>query len=622
MPTLEIETASEPPRTYTWRAGSIGIGRHPQNHVALAADTVSRWHAAIFADATGRFRLRDLGSRQGVRVGGRRVHDRVLVTGDAIQVGDFKLTFDEKESGPDTAFIPVDEELFATETLRPRELAAEPSWLARPVKGSDGGASVAKLVESMRDIGTHLDTDDMLSALLDRVDAVASSSECFVALVREDASLDVRARRSSTTAGGPAPLPLSQTLLRRAVESRRPLFVAQIAPHSDLASASVRSLGIVAATCVPLLAGGRVAGILHADWRQDRPAPSEAHLEWIAALALHGSASFEKCLLHARLRGERDQLSQAQGLSSEIVGISRAVRELADIVDRCAGASVDVLVTGETGTGKELVARRIHERSRRRDGPFVAVNCAAIPTDLFESELFGHVKGAFTNAVASRLGRLEEAAGGTIFLDEIGEMSLAHQAKLLRVLEERRVAPVGGAPRDLDVRVIAATNRDLPRAAAEGRVREDLWRRLGVPIAVPPLRERREDIPMLAYALLDRLGASFGRPVKRIAPATMDALVAHAWPGNVRELASCLRNALLFCEDSVEPAHLRLTPEVMGDSDGALPSLASNEKEHLARVLRATSGNQSRAAKILGVTENTVKAMMERHGFDRADFAG
>jgi DNA-binding NtrC family response regulator len=288
----------------------------------------------------------------------------------------------------------------------------------------------------------------------------------------------------------------------------------------------------------------------------------------------------------------------------------------------CA-SDAPVLVTGETGTGKELVARAVHRHGPRSDRPFVPVNCGAIPEGLLESELFGHLRGSFTGAVADKRGLFEEARGGTIFLDEIGEMSPALQVRLLRTLELGEVRPVGSARTlNVDVRVIAATHRDLERAAREGTFRQDLFYRLHVfSIRVPPLRERREDVPLLAAHFLAAF-ASRGRGAAALTPAALAALAAHDWPGNVRELENTLERLAVEARGGtidladLPPALRERKAPLEEPLFSGLPSLEEMEKRYLRHVLSALRGNRSRAAEVLGIDRRTLYRMAERFGID------
>lgn len=309
------------------------------------------------------------------------------------------------------------------------------------------------------------------------------------------------------------------------------------------------------------------------------------------------------------------------GRARPIIGSHPGMLELFKLVSRVAGTKSSVLIVGESGTGKELIARTIHESSPRRDRSFVAVNCTSFSETLLESELFGHVKGAFTGAIERRPGLFLEANRGTVFLDEVGDMSLSMQAKLLRVLQEEEVKPVGGTDTiPVDVRVVAATHQELEALVRAGRFREDLYYRLHVvALDVPPLRERREDIPLLAGHFLRQYAARSGRPLQGFSPKAMDALLAHTWPGNVRELENVVERAVALAPGSmVEEGDL---PDKLTGSPRPGPAPASRGKptldemirEHVFRVLEEAGGNKSEAARVLGVPRRTLYRMLERY---------
>jgi two-component system NtrC family response regulator len=308
--------------------------------------------------------------------------------------------------------------------------------------------------------------------------------------------------------------------------------------------------------------------------------------------------------------------------SEELIGSSAAWREVQKTIGLLADNDTTVLILGETGTGKEVIARAIHHHGRRSKAPFVAVNCAALPGELLESLLFGHVRGAFTGAVTDRAGSFREADGGTLFLDEIGDMELMMQAKLLRALQERVVTPVGGAAVPVDVRVIAATHRDLPGLIRDGRFREDLFYRLGVvPLALPPLRERLADIVPLAEQFL-ALAAAGGAP-KRLSADAAARLLAHDWPGNVRELRNAVeRVGALVRRPVVTAADLGFLSEcaVPLDTDwlaGTLPeAVARLEAEMISRALAAVGGNRAQAAERLGIRRQLLYDKIARYGLD------
>jgi two-component system NtrC family response regulator len=304
-----------------------------------------------------------------------------------------------------------------------------------------------------------------------------------------------------------------------------------------------------------------------------------------------------------------------------LIGSSEAMRRVHKAIGMLADSNATVLITGETGTGKELVARAIHDHGHRAGKPFVAVNCAAIPAELMESELFGHVRGAFTGAVGDRKGAFREAAGGTLLLDEIGDMDLAMQAKILRVLQERVVTPIGGRPVPVDVRVIAATHRDLKQRIRQGGFREDLFYRLHVvPIELPALRERIADIVPLAEHFLARAGGG-----KRLAPDAAARLIRHPWPGNVRELQNAMERAAVLVRGAVVGAadldFIGETPAAAGDwPDEDLPSaIARLEEMLIRRALARSAGNRAAAARRLGIHRQLLYAKIKRYGLDPSE---
>ncbi len=323
------------------------------------------------------------------------------------------------------------------------------------------------------------------------------------------------------------------------------------------------------------------------------------------------------------VRRLREIVAQERGFEG-LLGTSAPMQKLYDLVARAAETDASVLVTGESGTGKELVARALHRRSVRASGPFVPVNCSAIPDQLLESELFGHAQGAFTDARRARSGLFVEATGGTLFLDEIGEIPMLVQPKLLRALEERRVRAVGADKEvDVDVRLVAATNRDLETGVEDGSFREDLFFRVNViHIHVPPLRARGGDVLLLAQSFLERYAARFGKEVVGLSPGAAERLMAYDWPGNVRELRNCLERAVALgrgrdiqIEDLPERVrtHSRTQLVVGSDDPSELAELAEIERRYILHVMEVVGGNKSLAAKTLGLDRKTLYRKLERY---------
>ena len=334
--------------------------------------------------------------------------------------------------------------------------------------------------------------------------------------------------------------------------------------------------------------------------------------------------AMEREKLRQRVRRLEEELSSLRGASGSIVGTSESMRATIEVARKVAPHPSTVLITGESGTGKELVARLIHQESPRANGPFVAVNCGAIPEALLESELFGHEKGAFTSASREKAGLFEEAHEGTLFLDEIGELPVALQVKLLRALQEGEIRRVGAtAPRPIDVRVVAATNRDLQADVASGRFRPDLFYRINVvAIALPPLRSRPEDVPDLVQHFVARGAARLGLPASGISPSAMRVLAEHSWPGNVRELENAIERALVLSEgERIEVSHL---PDLAaprddtasGDTLSIKVKTSELEKSLIQRALERTRGNRTHAARLLELSHRALLYKIRAYGLE------
>ena len=383
--------------------------------------------------------------------------------------------------------------------------------------------------------------------------------------------------------------------------------------------------------CVPILLGSKVIGTLATDLSiDDRPWLDEAERTLTIVAAMIGfdvRARQSEREEHEALQEEnlrlRDAL-QERFRPENIVGNSRPMREVYTRIRRVAASQTTVLIRGETGTGKELVASAIHYSSPRSTGPYIRVNCAQLSESLLESELFGHEQGAFTGAIQQRIGRIEEAEDGTLFLDEIGDFPPAIQVKLLRFLQEHEFERVGSnQTRSANVRVIAATNRDLEKAVADGDFRHDLYYRVNVfPITLPPLRERHDDILLLANHFVDKYGKQMGKEIRRISTPAIDMMMAYHWPGNVRELENCIEHAVLLADgDVIHGHHLPPTLEMPGDApndnSGTLEACVNAvERDMISDALKRTAGNAAAAARQLGITPRMIRYKMKNLGID------
>jgi serine/threonine-protein kinase PknK len=524
-----------------------------------------------------------------------------------------------------------------------------------PVLEQGDAASLSRVIELSRRINAQRTIDDVLSFALDAALELTRAERGFVLLKRADEpSCSVRAARRVTEAAlERGPRGFSRSIAERVVGEGEPVVTLDAARDPRFhAQASVHALGLSAVLCVPILGAKGLRGALYLDHRYANARFSEQHLTLATALAEQVAVALANAALIAELGEKQRELVRKQrrveelladrerevaSLSAalarvasergartrypEIVGDGAAMQRLFGVLDRIVDASFPVLVLGESGTGKELVARALHSHGPRASGPFVAINCGALPETLLESELFGHVRGAFTGADRDKPGLFVSAQGGTLFLDEVGELSLPLQVKLLRVLSEGRVRPLGGT-RELpvDARVVAATHRNLRARVAEGSFREDLFYRLSViELVVPPLRERSEDVLPIAEALLAR-SARAGEAPKRLAPDAARALLRHRFPGNVRELENALLRASALAEGSeIHAADLALDAPAPGKSQGLAAPRSRTEHEErsgeaILAALRKEEWNVSRAARLLGMPRNTLYRKLARMG--------
>ncbi|HEV8549867.1 MAG TPA: sigma 54-interacting transcriptional regulator [Polyangiaceae bacterium] len=517
--------------------------------------------------------------------------------------------------------------------------------LGQAIGGPDEASiRLRALLEAQRALGACTDLESVVTVLADAaLSLVPRATHASVALSESGeggaatlVTVATRVRGEGGQPGAPGgPLPLTRSVVQKVVRERAAVLAVD-APNESFSSESMLGANIKSTIGVPLWKGNEILGVLQLDNRS-APAMFDARdvdalgvLAADASLAVaHSRAIARLTLAEQRLERENEFLKgreRARSGELTIVGTSRAMNALLAQLDKVVDTKVSVLVEGETGTGKELVASALHYRSRRRDKLFVAQNCAAFSEQLLESELFGHKRGAFTGATEEKKGLFEVADGGTLFLDEIGEMPLGLQAKLLRVLQEGELRPVGSTHvKHVNVRIVAATNRRLEDEVAAGRFRQDLYYRLKVfPIAVPPLRERREDIPALAEHFLAQFAREIGKSVAGFAKETLAALVGHEWPGNVRELSNEVQRLVIkadpgaFITPDLLSLGVRRTGELAQESGSAGVTLKDRveqvERLIVLEVLRAHDNNKTSAAKALGITREGLHKKLKQLG--------
>ncbi|HTM56614.1 MAG TPA: sigma 54-interacting transcriptional regulator [Pirellulales bacterium] len=640
---------------------AVTVGRAPTNQVVIKDERCSRCHAEIFF-SEGQWVLRDLDSRNGTAVANTRIRgDYILEPGDIIRIGQSQLRFvhelakgftettgpqpspvleDETYNGPlsidDSSVLSLHEPATIThrrgqtkflephepdETSLPRlgRAAASLCRLAFELAQAPDIISIADLALAGLFEATQVDSGAVL-VLPRNYEGVPNSAELELVTARTDSSLPYH-RVSSI---------LASTVLREG----EAVLARNVMGDSSLGSRDSR--GVVDATsviCAPIRRGKRLLGLLHLYSTNDERVPDPDDLEFTLAVADTVAVALDNLGRRqelaedlSQIRNENLQLREQLGVQSEIVGGSVAMARVAQEIGRAAPSRATVLIRGESGVGKELVARAVHYSSPRRKGPFVCLNCAALSRSLLASELFGHEQGAFTGATQRKFGKFEASDGGTLMLDEIGEMSPAIQAKFLRVLEGHPFERVGGTETvKVDVRVIAATNRDLERDVAEGRFRRDLYFRLRVlEILVPPLRKRIDDIPELAHYFLQRFNLETGRKLRGFTPQAMERMRKYRWPGNVRELKNVVERAVVLARgEFIDHDDLTLSQlSTAGDTgDGPLggpaqfqpSSLADMERQHILATLMSTNWNKSQTASLLGIERTTLDRKIRRY---------
>ena len=574
------------------------IGRAPGNDVALDDPSVAPHHGQIVFDGR-EFAFHEVDRDAPILIAGKKKRRAVLAHGDRIVLGQVELVF----SLFDESHRPDDEDEAEPVDSRASELLG-----------------MRKLAELSRRLVTLRSTTEQMEVLLDAAIDATSASKGFV-LLAVDGEPRIAAARHVDQKSLPADVTqLSDSIVQRVLELGKPLIVSDALNETMWrSSASVMNLRLSSVMAAPLLARGRTIGVIYLGNERVARLFDQASLDVLAVFAGQASLVLENAILLDDVRSDRDRMKAALDAQrfGEIVGTSPSLVEVMRKVERVAATDVSVLVTGETGTGKELVARAVHQRSPRASGPFVVVNCGAIPENLLESELFGHVRGAFTGAVATRPGKFQSANGGTLFLDEIGEMPMPLQVKILRALQEKVVTRIGDTkPEKVDLRIVAATHRDLEAMIGEGRFREDLYYRLNVVnLHLPPLRERGEDVVVLAKYLLGRYAEEYGSKVKGFSHEAIAAMRKFPWPGNVRQLENRLKKAVVLAEGPlVGPKDLDLEAERL---ERVVPLQQAREeftRRYVFEALERNGGNRTKTAQDLGVDPRTIFRYLEKEG--------
>jgi len=603
--------------TISLSEGEVTVGRDASNGIAVVDPSVSRKHCLVSWNE-GRFRVRDLDSRNGTLVNGTGIEEQWLEHGDQIATGDSSFLFllDEDVTAAVSRVEFEDAEAIAETTiihprdvvyLQPDRLLRELPATSRVARNLNALLKISRIVHAIRDL------DDLQGQLLDLIFEVVPAGRGAI-LLAERESHEFNSTFARMRHAGQAQLvKVSRTVARQVLEQGIAMLGSDVRGSSELreveslAASQVRSL-----LCVPLTVFQRVIGCIYLDSDSVNNRMNEEHLQLVTAIAGISAVALENARRLHWLEAENERLTVEVSQERSLVGEGARMKEVYQFLKRLAPTDSTVLIEGESGTGKELAARALHRNGPRAGKPFMAINCSAIPETLLESDLFGHERGAFTGAASLKKGRLEVADGGVVFLDEIGELALSLQVKLLRVLQEREFERVGGTHSiKVDIRLIAATNSNLEQAMREGRFRQDLYYRLAVlKITMPTLRDRKDDIPMLVRHFVQKHAKRCKvkpRPVSREALA---CLVNYDWPGNVRELENAIERALVLgTSDMILPEDLPETllertppPEMIEAKYHA--AIKELKKQLILDAVEQTQGSYADAARILGVHPN------------------
>ena len=565
------------------------LGSSPETDLQIDDPSLRPEHAQITFDGDG-FEVTPLDGKSQIFVNGKKAKRAGLNDLDILRVGRCTLQFQIHDPPAD-----ADD------------------------RGELDGRWLQKLYELTEALMGEKDLSGLVDVLLETLVSVTNADRGFLFLL-EDGEPTLHASRNidSGEASDRDGL-FSDSIVRKVVLTRTPVLVSDALAHDEFSNAlSVVNFKLCSVMCVPLVARGNLLGVLYLGNDNIVNLFTKRSLAVAQVFAAQAALLVQNALLinELTLKSESLEHELEKIRFGEMIGSSDAMRVIYRVIERVAGTDLGVLITGETGVGKELVARELHSRSSRSRGPFIAVNCGAIPESLIESELFGHVRGAFTGAYNTKPGSFQAADGGTLFLDEVGELPMILQAKMLRALEEKRVTKVGStAPEDVDIRVVAATNRHLLDEVGAGRFREDLYYRLNVVVVeVPPLRDRGEDVELIARYLLRKYTTQYEAEGLQLSEDSMAALLAHTWPGNVREMENRLRKAVVLADGSrIEPGDLELEDvEILTLADAK----ERFQRDYILSTLRRNKDNRTRTAHQLGVDPRTIFRYLEKERSD------
>ena len=608
-------------------SSEASIGRDSSNHIHLNDTSVSRKHCCISQDGD-RFLLCDLESMNGTFVNDVPVRERMLSEGDRVKIGGtlFLFILREIEPNPTSSKTQYDDGRAVTSTtvvlhidkppyLHPQDMKSAIPVSERLARDLNALLQVSATINQIRRLG------ELREKLLQLIFDVLPAERGAILLDKDFFDLSDHLYFADRT-GGREPFKLSRTVIDRVRAECVAILSNDVAENALFRASSLTISHIRSLLVIPIQLDKRQLGIIYLDSSNPETKFDENHLKLISAIAALSAVAFDNVRHLEWLANETRRLRDEISLNHDMIGESEPMRAVYQMIAKVAPSDSTILIRGENGTGKELAAREIHQKSPRKDQPFIPINCAGLSESLLDSDLFGHEKGAFTGAVTEKKGKLELANGGTVFLDELGEMPLPLQAKLLRVLQTREFERGGGRrTTKVDIRLIAATNRDLEAAIKTGEFRQDLLYRLNViSFRMPELKDRRDDIPLLAHYFAMKYAQRCKRPVRGLSPQARALLVNYDWPGNVRELENAIERAVVLgTTDTILPEDL---PETL--HEGIQPANIQETKYHAAtreakrtlilQKLEQTGGNYTQAAKLLDIHPSNLHRLIRNLG--------
>lgn len=624
MPRLIAISGSLKGTTFSLAQNEISIGRDLANTISLNHVSISRRHCVIRNNgSTDSFHITDLESYNGTFVNGVPVAKQALIHGDQIGLGDIRFIFLAHEDTSTTTPPIQNSDLTTRSTiklereqafyLRPEEAISEVSVDSRAIRERNALLKISASLNSIKE------WDELQLRLLELTLDVVPAERGAILLTDKHGEEFVSCRFRKHLDGPGDSIKVSKTITNQVLQDAIAILSNDVVEDKNIGGApSLLEAEVCSLLCVPIMAFDKPLGVIYLDSTSRIVGFDEGHLQLLTAIAGIAAVAFENAHKFELLKKENRRLQQEVKLEHQMIGESDPMREVYGMLARVAPTASTVLLLGESGTGKELAARAIHLNSPRSNRPFIAINCATLTESLLESELFGHERGAFTGAIAKKQGKLEMAEGGTVFLDEVGELSQGIQAKLLRVLQTHEFERVGSTrPIKVDVRMISATNRDLKSAIKSGQFREDLYYRLNVvSIEMPTLRERCQDIPLLAAFFLAEYSKKCKRRVTGISPETRQLLCSYDWPGNVRQLENAIERAVVLgATELIVPEDL---PEAILESEaivderprGYHETIREAKRQLITKSLQQTAGNFTEAAKLLGVHPNNLHRLV------------